>query len=193
MKYFTPELLEQLNHANPKRIAAAHARWEEQVVRYRTFLDSIKKYLSASAREFAGKSSFHDAELLNLSYQDEDRLALVLLHNSVPYVAVFDLVGSPTLKRPNGILNFTSATMSWLYEEFDFEAGASVLRILWSDGTELTIPFSDVTVQSFDRTVLPVAQKTTGAVKFPVIVLKNRTARPTNRKKTKCPRKLRTL
>lgn len=150
MKYFTAKRLSALQSADATAVAAALADWEATAARYSRKLETIRQQLTDGAVELAEQNSLHDAQVLNLSYQDRDKLSLILRQQEQLHVLTFVLAAAPALTQPERPPAFASAGLLWLYEELELDDGTTILGVLLSDGSELTIPFASVSLQSFD-------------------------------------------
>lgn len=154
MKYFTPDLLESLNQQVSQSqwsvATSAMEEWDKKAAEYDKRLKAIRPKVDRSILECIESLSWHDAQVLNLSYQDDDKLALLLVQNDQLHVLTCTLVRPPTLIWPATPPSYASVGLFWLYEEIDVDRGGTVLRVLLSDGTELELPVSRITLQSFD-------------------------------------------
>lgn len=154
MKYFTPELLEELNqqmgNENWTLANSAMQRWNKNSTAYDKRLKTIRSRVASSVLDCVEQNCWHDAQVLNLSYQDQDKLALLLVQGDQLHVLICTLSGAPTLTSPASPPAFASVGLFWLYEELDVDHGATVLRVLLSDGSELEIPVAEISIQSFD-------------------------------------------
>jgi hypothetical protein len=150
MKFFTHQRLASLQSGDAAEIASALSAWDASAARYSRHLESIRPQLAAGAVDLVEQWSFHDEQLLNVSYQDGDKLSLILRQQNQLQVLTFVLVAAPTLVQSEHPPAFASAGLLWLYEELDLDGGATVIHILLSDGSELIIPFAAVSVQPFD-------------------------------------------
>lgn len=154
MKYFKPELLEQLNLSiadeDSRRSSSALDQWGRNSAAYEKRLETIRGRVEPTILKLIDSHCFHDAQLLNLSYQDDDKLALLLVQKDRLHVLTCTLRNPPALTSPATAPSFASVGLFWLYEEIDLDRDKTVLRVLLSDGSELELPIAQVTLQSFD-------------------------------------------
>jgi hypothetical protein len=149
MKYFTPELLEQLNSRNTDQMLAAMADWDQNESRYEKRLHSIVHALPDSAVRLVEEHCFHDAQVVTISYNDQKKLSIVLRSKDILHILTFELTGKPILREPEKVPAFASEGLLWLYEELDQHRKGALLRLLLSNGSELEIPFLNAGVDSF--------------------------------------------
>jgi hypothetical protein len=110
-------------------------------------------------RKLAEKCCFHDAVLLGRqthglngihSSKDNRILTLGLRQGDQTIVLYYTLGDSPQEFKRSRSWPFSSEHKHWLYNEISVADGVEyVHRILWSDGSELEIPFTDVIVDRF--------------------------------------------
>jgi hypothetical protein len=154
MKYFKPELLDQLNRSivdeKSQRSPSALDQWGRNSAAYEKRLENIRERVEPTVLELMDHICFHDAQLLNLSYQDDDKIALLLVQKDRLHVFTCTLRSPPSLTSPDTAPSFASVGLFWLYEEVDLDRNKTVLRVLLSDGSELELPITRVTLQSFD-------------------------------------------
>lgn len=155
MKYFTPELLEQLNSRDELRMMAAMTAWDQNERRYEKRLQSLASVLPASALRLVEEHYFHDAQVVTISYSEEKSLSIILRSKDKLRVLTFLLNGNPILREPEKPPAFASEGLLWLYEELDRNRKGALLRLLLSNGSELEIPFTDVNVNAFEIHPVP--------------------------------------
>ncbi len=146
MKFFTAELLEQMNRGDGESFLAAHNAWDKNEARYKQHLATLESKLPDPAWQLA-KACYHDAQVLTISYNDSSKLSIILRVGKLLHVLTFELAGSSIMTEPESRPNFASDGLLWLYEEWDFRRGRNILRVLLSNGSELEIPFSNVSLE----------------------------------------------
>lgn len=164
LKFFKPSLYLRYNSEDDAIADRADAEWERAIRAYKKQLSTISDQMNERVRFVAESLSLHDAQLF--SFQPEIPVqpwfqppycrgaATISLRSEGTIIHLFyvlwDQVGEST--PPKG-WPFSPLGVHWLYDEVDrAEAPWPSLfwhRILLSDGRVLSIPFTDVIVESF--------------------------------------------
>jgi hypothetical protein len=170
MKFFTPELYLRFNSPDDAIADRADAEWQEALRAYEHHLEPIRDNLAPRLKDLADKYCFHDAELLSLREDETEPIffrhepfpfpfpfipflpvaLLALKHEGELVVLLYLLWHRVRRSTPPEDWPFSSEKQAWLYDELDVDQrgrGMFWHRILFSDGTELEIPFFDVLVQ----------------------------------------------
>ena len=156
MRFFTPDRYIRFNSDIPSVADAADEEWEAAVREYRQHIGAIRNRLPIGAREFAEKTSLHDA--LYLGYlktavpQSAGELAVVTVDVGEDILLlIYVLADEPLLgpRIPGEV--FHDDPVQWLYDEFDLlDDGTCIHEVLLSNGRVLTLPFV-----AFDRMTVP--------------------------------------
>ena len=167
MRFFKPGLYIRYNSDDDAVANRADREWEKTIRAYKEHLAAFSDQMSEGVKYVADSLCLHDAELL--SFQSEIPVHPLFRPSSSPFAP-----GAATiwLKNEGNLVNlfyllweeihesassprwpFSKLRVHWLYDEID-RADApwpSVFwhRILLSDGRVISIPFSDVVVNSF--------------------------------------------
>jgi hypothetical protein len=164
MKYFTPELYLEFNSPNDTVADRADAEWESAIRQYNLYLKDHRSKMPASVRMLAEKCCFHDAVLLGRQTHEQGNgrlanlrrlLTLGLQQGQEMIVLYYTLGASPKESKRRKNWPFSQEHKHWLYDEIAVTKETAtphvefVHRILWSDGSELEIPFVDVIVDRF--------------------------------------------
>jgi hypothetical protein len=160
MKYFTPELYLRYNAADEAIADEADDAWERAVGQYKRYLAEHRNQMPPNVRALAEKCCFHDAVLLGWQTHEQGngrksktpRMATVGLQQADETIVLcYFLSDEPKEKKSRKNWPFSSNQKHWLYDEvavanheFKF-----IHRILWSDGSELDLPFEDVIIDRF--------------------------------------------
>jgi hypothetical protein len=170
LRFFTPELYIRFGSDDDVEADAADEAWEAAIKAYHQHLRAIRKKLPRSAIALS-ELCLHDWELLAFDKQDLNADEFFPNHASV---AVRPELRAAGLSLQNGRLiidliyiladriqksrgrkhkQFSDGNDKlWLYDEvdaYDEIPGASVHRILLSDGSEVKIPFFTVVIRKF--------------------------------------------
>jgi hypothetical protein len=151
MKYFTPELMEQLDSPDPTTADAADAEWDRRQEEYEQHLHAIEPDLPEQLREFTGLL-LHDARVENIAGQG-DKLIMVMRRAIPPrdlVIVTYSLLSDPMIDREALPPSRRSPVMEYLYNEFDLIRGNGAAQyvesILFSNGWEMQLRFRDVRV-----------------------------------------------
>ncbi|RJQ25727.1 hypothetical protein C4577_05015 [Candidatus Parcubacteria bacterium] len=142
MKYFTRDLLDRFNSDNYDIVEKAQYEWEQAIIDYQKYLDSIWNDLPPSIRMFCKNYCFHDAKILNRTYLENT--GLYQLKIEPEHVSEKEKILEFEIKTQNPLVieNPSKPNSYWLYEEFEMiEKDKFKLSILLDDETELEIPF----------------------------------------------------
>lgn len=162
MKFFTPELYVRGQSSDPAVLDAHEREWDEACDRYAAYLETVRPEMPPGVRRIDESYYLHDARVRSIGRQGQS-LVMVLQLDTPPHTLLtftFDLAGEYTINKaavPEECRSPESA-VEWMYEEW--EKGADdpdvwLLRVLFSNGWEVRIPFRDVRVQEAEA-VLPV-------------------------------------
>ena len=168
MKYFKPELLARCRSRDDDVAEVAANEWEEAVAAYHARLEAVRAHLPGKVERLRSRFSLHDAQVLGIAFGTEKARFGILLRPE----------GSPT--RPGKILdlNYHPAAGAnggvsirakvhtdggprkdvWvLYDEFDLDEqhGFFTHSLLLSDGHEIEVRFTALTVRLLDEIVTP--------------------------------------
>jgi hypothetical protein len=169
MKFFTPELLIRFNSEDDAEADRADAEWEEALRAYRHHLDALRDRMPADVRDLS-RLDLHDAPLLDAEWSDRaddeplplgpqaatsrgrrDLMTLALRSNGGVVHVIYVLSGRPRTRsqRPDAGRPFAPEPVEWLYHEVDLapDGRGFVDRVLWSDGTEMEVPFGSVLIR----------------------------------------------
>jgi hypothetical protein len=166
MKYFTPDLYLRFNATNDNVADEAELAWEQALEQYKRYLKEHRSNIPANVRSLAEKCCFHDAALLgwqtheqrSMPGSDSQRMLTIgLQHRTEMAVLYYFLSNSPKETKRRKSWPYSAEHKHWLYDEvavvddsvsahsgYDF-----VHRILWSDGSEMEIPFTDVIIDRY--------------------------------------------
>ncbi len=163
MKYFTPELYLRYNATDDEEADLADEAWEQAILLYKRSLKEHRSAMPPNVRTLAEKCCFHDAVVLGWQTHEKSNgqksnrhrmLTLGLQNHDEMIVLCYFLCDAPKETRRRKHWPFSQDRKHWLYDEVGLtesvvRADGScefVHRILWSDGSELEIPFADVIV-----------------------------------------------
>lgn len=166
MKYFTPELYVRFNSTDDAEADRADAEWEHAIRQYNQYLREHRGKMPANVRMLAEKCCFHDAALLGWQTHEprsapgsgsRRMLTIGLQQDNEMIVLYYFLSNSPKETKRRKSWPFSLESKHWLYDEIavaqeSVSADSEhefVHRILWSDGSELDIPFADVMVDRY--------------------------------------------
>lgn len=149
MRFFTPELVMQLNSSDDEKVEKAMEQWEKASAAYRDHLRELQPKMPPQSRAVT-TLSLHDWKVVKIAPEDAARetraTALIALkHNENLLLVVYLL--SEKLRRIDPPAGWPSSAdrVHWLYDELDADRSGQasfVHRILFSDGTTLVVPFS---------------------------------------------------
>ncbi len=171
MKFFTPALYMRYNSEDEDVADQAEAEWEQALENYRNHLSALPMTENVKV---LSQQCFHDALLLdktthparfyhftqtkppsaeNGSSWISPHITSILLQNADELVQLlYSGAGVEPLNVDHSPeWNLWEKTRRWLYDEIDVsenESGQFIHRILWSDGSVLTIYFVDVSLVS---------------------------------------------
>jgi hypothetical protein len=168
MKYFKPELLARCRSRDDEVAEAAAKEWEEAIAACRARLKAIRPQLPRGARGLCSRFSLHDARLLGAAFGTRTALfgILLRLEGSPEHPGqVLELNYHPA-PGPNGGVNVKAQGPSeggprgdvWVqYDEFDLdeEHGFFTHSLLLTDGREIEVRFTGLTVRILDDVVTP--------------------------------------
>ena len=159
MKYFTPELYLLYNSNDDKVADQAQESWDQAIDEYKRYLKDHRGKMPSKVRMLAEKCCFHDSPLLSWQTHEPSgssksaspRVLTLGLHQGNEMVVLYYfLTDSPKESRRPRNWPFSHERKHWLYDEIAITAAAVFMhQILWSDGSELAIPFADVIVDRF--------------------------------------------
>lgn len=164
MKFFTPELYRRYRSLDDAVADRAQEDWETATEKYRRHLTSFEERMPAQVRLLAQELCLHDATFLSL----QDTLnasalrgwrktyapvvALSVIQDDAIVTLVYGTWGKVRAKAAPRTWHSTGTDKRWLYDEVDL-AGTNQNRfwhrILFSDGGELDVPFTDVMIHRF--------------------------------------------
>jgi hypothetical protein len=160
MKYFTPDLIRRFGSEDPEIADKADAEWEEGGERYAAYLKAVETQLPPGIKQLHDHYYLHDAVVFSMGRQD-GRFVMVLRLDTPPrdfLILTYDLWGEPVIREDILPLEHRCKTqVEWMYDEVEpGPEGAPqwMQSILFSNGWEVCLPFSDIHVQPM-RSVLP--------------------------------------
>ena len=164
MKFFKPRLYLRYNSEDNAIADRADAEWERAIRAYRKHLSTFSDRMNGRVKSVAENLTLHDAEILSLQPEIPVQpwfqppysrgAATISLRNAGKITHLCYLLWDEVDEAPppKG-WPFSPLRVHWLYDEIDrAEAPWPSLfwhRILLSDGRVLSIPFTDVIVESF--------------------------------------------
>lgn len=158
MNYFTPELYLRFNSSDDEEADRADAEWETAILQYNRYLKEYRATMPPNVRILAEKCCFHDAMLLGWQTHEQGNgrksdahrlLTLGLQQGNEMIVLCYFLSASPKETRRRKNWPFGADQKHWLYDEVAVAERDFIHRILWSDGSELEIPCTDLIIDRF--------------------------------------------
>jgi hypothetical protein len=168
MRYFTPERLAHLqDHSDERQFLSALDDWESALEAYWQQLKEIQQMLRAiqpplpkNLQEFLiflTTVSLHDARVLDMYFGGRSRFRITL-HPELPagrlVILTYSLLDPPPQIENNVLPELLrSEPTAWMYDELTLESGTNRGRrifchdILLSDGSEVRLRFSNVTLE----------------------------------------------
>jgi hypothetical protein len=151
MKYFTPELLAQLDSTDAATANAADAEWDRRLEEYEAALQRLSPEMPAHIREF-NQLLLHDARVESIA-RHGNQLVMVL-HKDVPprqvVILTYDLTEEPLVNAEALPPGQRSPVMDFLYDELDLVRDGDqhqyTQSILFGNGWEMRLCFRDVRV-----------------------------------------------
>lgn len=146
MRYFTPELVLELNSPDSDAVDDAMERWEKAVRAYRKSVEKIQRQMPLHSRAIADLP-LHDWNLVRVVQDAAGPVlsaTIVLRHNDNLVILDYALTGKlQRIDSPRG-WSLSKRRVHWLYDELDKvnDQGSFIHRVLFSDGTTLLVPFS---------------------------------------------------
>ncbi len=169
MKYFKPELLARCRSRDDDLAESAAKEWEEAVAAYQARFNAVFPRLPSEVGGLCSRFSLHDAKMLGAAFGTEKALFGILLQlerSSGHTGKVLELNYQPVAGPNSGVVVKTNASRQggsrqevWvLYDEFDFdeEHGFFTHSLLLTDGREIEVRFTNLTVRLLDEVVTPV-------------------------------------
>ena len=161
MKYFTPELYQRGNSANPAVVSGIEEEWERALERYNRRWKKIQSAFPDAVKRFDSSLCLHDARLLSIGKKGRD-LLLVAERGSPPLDLVilnFKIEGEPIF-TPVSLPGQDSAdAVYWLYEEWDLDHQKRCwFEVLLSNGLSVRLCFHGFEYVVAER-MLPVGEK----------------------------------
>jgi len=172
MKYFTPELYQQLNAFDVDEAERADEAWDRAEVAYKERLASIRGLMPSQVVRLS-ELCLHDALVVSCVEQAQPdgpysfpipylwtAVAIVSVTIGAEVLSIIYYLSDHTTKRdaPEG-WRFSKLQEQWLYDEVDMindRRGPFIHRILFSTGVTLEIPFVSVIIHRF---TVPVVTK----------------------------------
>jgi hypothetical protein len=148
MRFYTRELYLRFNSRDPAQADRADAEWEQADRDYEKLLTKLRKRMPPNVRQLADKACFHDAAVE--WWISKMPFAMIgLRHETGTTNITYALEDQIREVPPPKHWPFSAKDRHWLYDEVDTDPrhpGSYVHRILLSDGVELMIPFSRVSI-----------------------------------------------
>jgi hypothetical protein len=163
MKYFTPERYAALQDlSSDEAMNAADRAWDEQVERYRAYLDSVRAHFPPGLRQIEESYYLHDAIIHGMGKRGQTFVIILQLDTPPQSILTFayNLVEDPIIIKdalPPQLCG-SGSEVDWQYEEIEMIPGAPPtwkLSVLLGNGWELSLHFRDVQVQEVEA-VLPI-------------------------------------
>jgi hypothetical protein len=143
MRFFTRELLKELNSQDDAVVERATQKWEQAIQDYRQSLKPLLARMPGKARGLS-KLVLHDARAFAVKRTIPTVQQIIAAPDSDSTVLLtYDLWSSPRTSLPAS-WPFSSQDKYWLYDELDWGTKGTarfIHRILFSDGSVLAIPF----------------------------------------------------
>lgn len=156
MRYFTPDLLLQLNSHVAEEVERSMRDWERAFAEYRKALRGVGRELPPQSRRLL-ELSLHDWKLVKIEpacarpgSRSPATLIMVLEYRN--HLTILSYALTQKLRRLKPSEKWSRSgndNVYWLYDEVDFgvtERPSFVHRILFSDGSTLIVPFSTCNV-----------------------------------------------
>jgi hypothetical protein len=166
MRFFKPGLYMRYNSDDDVIADRADGEWEKAIRAYKKHLETFSAQMNERVKSVAETLCLHDAEILSFQpgvpvhpfFQPpfSPGVATISLESDGKIVNFFYILWEEVGESPapRG-WPFSPLRVHWLYDEIDrVEAPWPSLywhRILLSDGRVISIPFTDVIVNSFPR------------------------------------------
>ena len=160
MKFFTPELIAQLNSTDDAVADAADAAWDAAVDRHDDQLQALRPQLPAGLLSLLEGYFLHDASVLSMGQQGQT-FVLVLRLDVPPHellILTYQLAAEPRINREALYPETRCNYIQWLYDEVSWTAGDpgyATHNILFSNGWEVELHLRDVQVTAA-QTLIPV-------------------------------------
>jgi hypothetical protein len=165
MRFFTPELYLRYNSPDDAVADRADEEWEAALREYMSYLAQHSQDMNERVRELAQNANLHDAELLSVQ-EDLPESPLPLRFWPLPIATisveqdgiitnmVYLLWSEVEQMPPASNWPFSECRKHWLYDEVEVEPQHAHWRrywhrILWSDGSVMSVPFFDVIIHTF--------------------------------------------
>ena len=156
MRYFTPQLVLQLNSSNSQTVDHAMGQWEGATAAYRKNLQRIRHEMPSQSRPIT-ELSLHDWNLLKVVANPETSrpksavtsASIVLEHDREIVILWYSLSQKLKVIGAPREWSLSRKSVHWLYDEVDTTGNGQesfVHRILFSDGATLLVPFSSCRV-----------------------------------------------
>jgi hypothetical protein len=164
MRFFAPELFVRYNSSDDEEADRADEDWETAIRRYQEHLTKLRPLMPAQVEKLADLR-LHDVEVLSCE-RDAEPLpggpalgsppapgwAIIPLGRDDAIVSlIYQLWDTPRRREYEGRWPFSKQNPHWLYDEVDVDPSGDARflhRVLFSDGTELEIPFTSVLVHT---------------------------------------------
>jgi hypothetical protein len=160
MKYFTPELLKHFNSLNEDIADAADAESEQAITAYKKHLDKIQEKLPENVRRLLSKFYLHDARVITLALGEGVFSIFLRLEaqRGVFLMIRYVLTGKLRFIR-NWPPSEAGPPLEWLYDEIGIRRKRRTTvfthSILFTDGRELQLEFSDLQLETYQIVVSP--------------------------------------
>lgn len=169
MKYFKPELLARCRSRDDDVAEAAATEWEEAVAAYQKRFDAISPQLPGEVGRLCSRFPLHDAKMLGAAFATETALFCILLqlegeagHTGkvleLKYLPVAGPNSGVIIKTHHSIQGASRRDVWVLYDEFDLDEEHRFFThsLLLTDGREIEVRFTNLTVVLLDEVVTPV-------------------------------------
>ena len=177
MKFFSRDLYARLNSSREEEVDEAEARWEEAVLAYETYLESVRGEMPSHVRALTD-AYLHDAEFLALSENVQPAFlpetypywvanaVLLLKQDGTFRTFVYGL--SDRVRTHHSLEGWPLSRLQkhWLCDEVLMNSDRHrgfLHRILFSDGEVVEIPFSTFNEVRFSLPGVPSVPELSGA------------------------------
>jgi hypothetical protein len=170
MNYFTQGLYARCNAGDEAIAEAAQAEWETAIERYHRDLAAIRDRLTDNVRQLAEEICLHDYEILSCQSEPDvaesqsagreprnQSLIMKLADQGHRVGLTYQTSGPIEQTSPIGGWPFSTGKVYWLYDEIDLDptrgdsSPGFVHRVFLSNGSERTIPFRSVSIETAPR------------------------------------------
>jgi hypothetical protein len=147
MKYFTPELLREVQSDDEDVSADAHDKWDRAIARYHRHWRKIRAAFPKSVQRFNDDSvCLHDAEVLSIG-REGDQFVMVLQPEppAQTMVVLTFTLDDESVIDPQALPGREGRTWAhWMYEEWDLDRQKRpTFEVLLGNGWSVKLRFRD--------------------------------------------------